>query len=162
MWVCDPPEGSIRSLPEHIYLYEPRHSSDRPLRHPPTGLKPRRNIIHRMTRPFSYIRIRSSRRLQTTQTITSVVFNTSRYGKYHERIHFAAPVSRAEAIEAVELWMNEPITEEYFAEVADDLYRRDRDFANCGLTLRGHCLGEARYIEILSVKNGVLTITCGS
>ena len=67
------------------------------------------------------------------------------------------------AIKAVESWMSQPIQEDFWNEVKDDLFHSgDFTFETKFHKIRGDCLTDAKFIEGVKVEDGVLTLTIGS
>jgi hypothetical protein len=96
--------------------------------------------------------------------ITSVEFDISRYGEFTESIIFDSPVSEKKAIEIVEAYLSEPLTEEYFNKIKSDMFHDDLPWEDAKQTYhcRGDCLTDARFLEDVDVTDGVLTLLIGS
>lgn len=92
------------------------------------------------------------------KVIRRVNFLISRYGKHEETINFKEPVSEASAIKAVEKWFNEPVTNDHWTRVQDDLFHSDREIYK----IRGDCLGDCIFIETMYIQQGELSFICGS
>lgn len=71
---------------------------------------------------FKYINWLNREYLTIPTNITIVIFDISRYGKYTHTINFFDPVSEKIAIEAVEQYLSEPLTKEYYLIIVDDLF----------------------------------------
>jgi hypothetical protein len=63
---------------------------------------------------FKYINCLDREYFITPFDITSVEFDISRYGKFTHTITFPDPVCEKEAIEKVEEYLSEPLTEKYY------------------------------------------------
>lgn len=95
----------------------------------------------------------------TDRVVSSVIFSISRYGMHEEQIRFKENVTIKHAIEEVEKFLSEPVDEQYFDRVKNDLFDNNMDWE--GLT-RGDLLSDARYMEGFIVKGGVLEFHIGS
>ena len=96
------------------------------------------------------------------RSITSVVFDVSRYGEYTYRIKFSRPVSEKRAIRKVESYLSKPLTEIYFNTVKDDLFfgpKTWNDAVNRKYLYRGQCLAGAIHLENVEIKNGMLSFS---
>ncbi len=106
------------------------------------------------------------RRAYDTQQrhIRAVEFDISRYGKHSRRIDFEQHVSEADAIHAVEAFLSEPLTQEYYESIKSDTFHRASwEEAQRCFTCRGDALTDARFIEVVDVdKQGVLRFGIGS
>lgn len=56
------------------------------------------------------------------KNVEIVKFDISRYGKYEQTIAFGTPVSEKKAIETVESHLSQPLTQEYFEKIKDDIF----------------------------------------
>jgi hypothetical protein len=96
-------------------------------------------------------------------TVTSVTFYISRYATYDHTIAFDAPVTEAVAIEAVEAYLSEPITEEFYQQIKDDLFHQyEWKEAQKYFECRGDCLTDCRFLERTTVNMGNLKFFIGS
>lgn len=82
------------------------------------------------------------------KVVTSISFPISPDRKMSKELKWTSPVSCDEAIKNVEAWFNEPLTEEYFNQLKDNLlYKRKWSHYNNGLYCRGSLLGGLRIIN---------------
>lgn len=97
--------------------------------------------------------------------VLSVKFNISRYGKYTKTLTFSRQISINNAIEKAEEYLSQPVTEEYYNEIRDDLFDnetweqvKDKNY------IRGDLLSDAIFLESASIsrKGGCVTLSCGS
>jgi hypothetical protein len=91
--------------------------------------------------------------------VVAVQFCIDRYGQHTKQLRFAEAKTEHDAIRAVEWYLSEAITPEYFAAIEDDLFP--------GTTLdelqtRGDCLGNCTFLESATLNEGVLTLSCDS
>lgn len=112
---------------------------------------------------FNYINCLDREYLTKPLNIKCVTFNISRYGQYTYTIEFPELVSEKEAIEKMEEYMSEPLTEEYYATIVDDLFHGEsweqaREWFKC----RGDCLTDCKFLESTTVEDGELTFFIGS
>ena len=96
--------------------------------------------------------------------IQSVLFNTSRYGKHHHVITFDELVTEKVAIEAVEAYLSEPLTEEYYNKIKEDTFHQiPWEEAKKEFRCRGATLTNSRFIEDTEVdEDGQLSFFVGS
>lgn len=101
---------------------------------------------------------------RTAENVTTVVFDISRYGKYTHYLLFKEPVNQQQAISKVEDFLSEPLTEEYYNQIKEDLFDDPMPFdeAKDNYENRGACLTDARFLEIANFDRGTLTLLCGS
>jgi hypothetical protein len=93
------------------------------------------------------------------KSVSSVIFDISRYGKHTHRIDFATPVSFINAVLEVERFLSAPLDDAYYNRVADDLFHNYRQYYN----IRGDCLGDRRFLEsVRELESGVIVLWCGS
>ncbi len=101
--------------------------------------------------------------------VTSVTFWISRGFDYSHTIHFINPVTEQAAVKRAELYLSQPLTEEYYERVRDDCDMGAvlDDFSYLGWLekrgdTRGSCLGNAHslYICDTGLCGGHLTLTC--
>ena len=96
------------------------------------------------------------------ETVKSIVFDISRYGKHTHRIDFDEPVYLNEAICKVESFLSLPLDDEYYEKVKDDLFCKRSDLRGY-LEVRGDCLGDCKYLEeVKEIEPNVVMIECGS
>ena len=112
---------------------------------------------------FKYINCLDREYSTNFYDITSVQFDISRYGKYTHKITFPQSVCEKEAIEKVEEYLSEPLTEEYYNNIVNDLFHEApweeaKDLFNC----RGQCLTDCKFLEDVEIDNGMLTFSMGS
>lgn len=98
------------------------------------------------------------------KNVNSVTFDISRYGKQTHTLHFKEPVAQHEAISAAERFLSEPLTEEYYNQIKDDLFNKEMSWEQAKIEYehRGACLTDARFLEFVELKDGTLTLFCGS
>jgi hypothetical protein len=96
------------------------------------------------------------------RSIRQVRFKISRYGAVEETIRFEQPATEREAVEAVEGFLSEPLTEEYYAAIKDDLaHELDWDRACRWFPCRGACM-ELRLLKRVTLDDGCLTFRVDS
>lgn len=92
-----------------------------------------------------------------------LVFEISRYGRHFHTLKLEPPRIVKNAIQLVEEYLNEPMTQEYFDTIKDDLFpgRTFRSF-----TVRGDALGDCRFLETIDseITEGGrrMKLVCGS
>lgn len=112
---------------------------------------------------FKYINCLDRKYLTNPRNINSVRFNISRYGAYNHTIEFPNLVCEKEAIEKVEKFLSEPLTEEYYNKIVDDLFHEmPWEEAKKHFTVRGNCLTDRKFLEDTQVINGQLMFFIGS
>ncbi len=96
--------------------------------------------------------------------VNSVKFNISRYGKFKETLTFNPAVSEKEAIEAVETYLSQPLTEEYFDRIKSDMFHDYLSWekAQEDYYCRGDCLTDSKFLERVYLKDGEMTFFIGS
>jgi len=121
-----------------------------------------------MTTPFKYMRddTGSEDFSYSNGKVLSVKFDISRYGKYKHTLVFPTQISVEDAIEKAEEYLSEPITEEYYNTVRDDLFCHEftwEDVKNKNYC-RGDLLSDAIFLESVNVsrRSGCVTLRCGS
>jgi len=93
------------------------------------------------------------------KSVSSIIFDISRYGKHTHRIDFPQPVAFIDAILEVERFLSAPLDDAYWNQVKDDLFHNDRRYYE----IRGDCLGDRRFLEsVREIEPGVVTFFCGS
>ena len=76
---------------------------------------------------------------------------------------FDPHVTVKHAVDAVERFLSEPLTEEYYQTVRHDTYGEEPwDTAKGFMHVRGHCLGDARRLEHIEVVGGQMSFFIGS
>lgn len=105
----------------------------------------------------------------TRKNVKQVTFAISRYYDVEHTIAFPKPTTEAQAIQAVELYLSQPITEDYFNQIKDNTVLGDdknKSWAEIqkkyAYQTRGDALGCAIELEGTKIKDGHLTFTCGS
>lgn len=88
--------------------------------------------------------------------VKSVTFNISRYGEFTKTIAFKEKQTQKDAIEQVEKYLSEPITESYLKKFNTALFNEEN------FKIKGELLGECKFLEDLEQKGNHLTIICGS
>jgi hypothetical protein len=88
-----------------------------------------------------------------------VTFDISRYGEHTHTIEFEERMSEDGAIKAVEEYLSEIATLEYYNAIKDDLYSEEFEE---GKYTRGDYLSDCTFLEQSSVDAGRLTLGCGS
>lgn len=112
---------------------------------------------------FKYINCLDREYLDQPQNINSVTFDISRYGQYFHTLEFSSPVSEKIAIEKVEEYLSAPLTEDYYNNIADDLFHGlPWEEAKEEFTCRGECLTDCKFLERTYIDNGNLTFSMGS
>lgn len=110
---------------------------------------------------FRYIIVNSN--FDSRRNVSKVIFNTSRYGKHQAVIEFGEPVTEIEAVQEAEKWLSQPLTEDHFELVKDDLFTIRPVWEGYKYSSRGTLLGSAIYLErIIRGDNGVITLRVGS
>ena len=102
--------------------------------------------------------------LTIPHNVKCVEFDISRYGQFTKSLTFDSPVSEKTAIEAVETYLSEPLTEDYFEMIKDDMFHNNLSWeqAKEDYKCRGDCLTDARFLEEVSIKNGIMSFFIGS
>ena len=113
---------------------------------------------------FRYNNCLSSVLARPVMNIHRVTFDISRYGKKTHTIHFKEPVAQHEAIRDAEEFLSQPLTEEYYNTIKNDLFDKAMpwEHAKGQYEHRGACLTDARFLEFVELINGTLTLFCGS
>jgi hypothetical protein len=88
--------------------------------------------------------------------VKEVTFSISRFRENWEHLKMPEKCTVKEAIEAAEEYLSMPLTREYF----DKNNKYDYDFNK--VAIRGDLLGGSTFLEVLRLKNGVLSLHCGS
>ena len=101
--------------------------------------------------------------------INSITFDISRFGKHKHTLKFPEPVPLYLAVEEVEDWLSEQITEEYFNKIKNDTHFKDFSYEEFmkrrGNTSpnKGEMIRDCIFLERINIdKNGNATIWCGS
>jgi len=94
---------------------------------------------------------------------THIKFDISRYGKHTHTLVFDKAMTINQAIKKAEEYLSEPLTEEYYNNIKDDLFNcegweEDKKYFKC----RGNCLTDAKFLENVTWHDGVPIIECGS
>lgn len=100
------------------------------------------------------------RSLSEREYISSIRFDISRYGKHQRKITFQQKVSEAVAINAVEEYLSESLTLDYYNIVKDDLFDEETPWDE--YEYRGDLLSSAIFLEELQRNGGEVTIITGS
>lgn len=101
----------------------------------------------------------------TKSCVRAVVFAVSRYAKYEHRIDFdEEEITEAAAIHAVEAYLSEPLTKEYYLRVRDDTFHRMTwNDAKEHFKYRGDVLTDYRFLEgVYLNKDGIMSFSIGS
>ena len=97
--------------------------------------------------------------------VTSLKFDVSRYGAVTHTLEFVEPVTKTVALEAIERYLSEPVDEDHFARVRNDLFDVTRyNNQNLSKYTRGDLLTDARFAEHFRCigGNGEYELECGS
>ena len=114
-------------------------------------------------RVFTYVNGLDREYNDKNKNITSVTFDISRYGSYTHTITFNVPVSEAVAIKAVETYLSESLTENYYQTIKDDLYHEyEWSDARGKYFCRGACLTDCRFLKMVSINNSNLQFFIGN
>ena len=99
----------------------------------------------------------------TPENVNSATFKISRYGKHQRTIKFLNPISEKEAIATVEEYLSQPLTEDYYNQICDDLFDSLSwiQARECFYS-RGECLTQCIFLEKTFIKGGNLTFFIGS
>lgn len=112
---------------------------------------------------FKYINCLDREYSDDPCNITSVEFDISRYGKYTHTLNFDKAISEKEVITKVEEYLSEPLTEEYYSQIVDDLFHGSSyEEIKEDFLCRGHCLTDCKFLESTCVTNGKLEFFIGS
>ena len=112
---------------------------------------------------FKYINCLDRKYRQILKNVSEVRFDISRYGEKQRSLKFDSPVSENDAILAVEKYLSEPLTEEYYDMIKDDLFHGySWDEAKACFTYRGDCLTDCIFLEKTEIIDGTLIFFCGS
>ena len=115
---------------------------------------------------FTYVNSLDREYNEEVLDVTSVTFYISRYASYEETINFDTPVSEATAIKAAEMYLSEPLTEDYYQAIKDDLFHEyewteaQREWTP--YIHRGKCLTDCYFLEAIELDNGSLRLMPGS
>lgn len=119
-----------------------------------------------MTDLFRYINSLEREYDDSEKIVRSVTFNTGRYGDNSHTIFFdAGCVTEKEAIEEVEQYLSQPLTETYYEKL-----RKDGDLFGSGapwveaseyMKIRCDCIGDARFLESIEGREALI-LHCGS
>lgn len=95
---------------------------------------------------------------------TDIRFDISRYGQYTHTIGFAIPISVRQAIKAVEEYLSEPLTQEYYDKIKDDLFCDGEEWeeAKKYFKCKGDCLTDCKFLEEILFDDTIAVICCGS
>ena len=96
--------------------------------------------------------------------IKKITFAVGRYGKHTHTITFVEKFTEEEAIEHVEAFLSKPLTDDYFNLLGDDFFASDIERARKNCRIRGDCLGDAFFLEIIDKleEEGSYEIVTGS
>lgn len=96
--------------------------------------------------------------------VRSVEFNISRHGKYTHVIAFPKFVTVKVAIKAVEAYLSEPLTRNYYESIKDDTFHEmEWEDAIKYFHCRGHALTDTKFLESTKIdKNGLLIFFIGT
>ena len=121
------------------------------------------SVLNQDKKRFKYINCLHREYSTNCHNINSVIFNISIYGKYSHMFEFPNLVCEKEAIEKVEEYLSEPLTEEYYNIIVDDLFHElPWEKAKMCFIVRGDCLTDCKFLEYTKVIDGKLTFTMGS
>ncbi len=117
--------------------------------------------------PFRYdMSLEGKRRPSERKYIKKVSFPISRYGDDFASLEFDKPVNEKQAIEAAEDYLSEPITEEYYESIRDNLSVKDLDFEQLeeeDFTTRGDLLVGLIFLESIDEEMpGEVVFSLGS
>lgn len=93
------------------------------------------------------------------EMVSGVFFNISRYGEWGMTMTFRKPMSVLRAIKYAESFLSKPMTEEYHAKYAST---EGLPFPFKEGQCRGYLLGDCRFLENITIEDGVATLSCGS
>jgi hypothetical protein len=124
------------------------------------GLNP--EVLDQHPKGFKYINCLGAYKT-TPKNITSVEFEISRYGQFTHTLEFTSPISEKEAIEKVEEYLSQALTEDYYNMIVNDLFHEyqweeAREYFSC----RGDCLTDCKFLERTYIDNGRMTFFIGS
>ena len=94
--------------------------------------------------------------------VNSVTFSISRYSKYMETLHFDTFLTVKQAVERVEDYLSEPLTQEYYEKIQDDSFINTWDEAKKEYKTRGDALSGAIFLEECDVYDNELSFSIGS
>lgn len=100
--------------------------------------------------------------------VRKITFDIGRYGECRKTILFDELVTEKTAIEAIEQYLSEPMTEDYYNVLflAGDLFcGGDRwEVSKSWMKVRGDCLGDCKFLEDIDPIDGKehFEIWCGS
>ena len=108
--------------------------------------------------PFKYINCMSS--ICLDENISSVVFDISRGGKYTHTIYFEKALAETHAIAAAEKFLSQPLTEDYYNAIKDDLLNDDMPWEEAQFEYehRGACLKDCYFLENATYHHSTLTL----
>lgn len=122
-----------------------------------------KSSVNNCSNLFKYTNCLDEKTVPKGKIVTKVQFDISRFCKYQHSITFNEPVSVHTAIESVEKYLSEPLTEEYYESIKDDTFHNaDWEDAKMIFHCRGAVLTDAVFLETVNVKNGLLTFFIGS
>lgn len=113
---------------------------------------------------FRYINCLGREYFTNLNFVESVEFDISRHGNFTKTLKFDVPVSEKTAIELINKYLSRPLTEKYFNKIKEDTLYDDcswdevKEHYKC----RGDCLSDARFLEGIHIKNGVMSFFIGS
>jgi hypothetical protein len=86
------------------------------------------------------------------EIVKSARFDIGCYGKRERVLNFTAPVTQNDAVEWIEDFLSEPLTQEYYEEIrTDTFYAYPWDIAKNLFKYRGDIMADAIFIEGISV-----------
>ena len=95
--------------------------------------------------------------------VNAVKFCISRDWRVWRTLRFRVPMTRMEAVIQAERYLSKPLDRVYFQHIEKHSFMYNNWKEARGLyTIRGDALSDARFLEVLNVNNGVLTIETGS
>ena len=121
--------------------------------------------------PFKYIVSLDRNYDYKKRKILSIKFPTSEYAQgmhnenHYQTIIFDSPKTEPEAIKAIEEYLNEPMTEEYFntkVKDGDGHHFENWEKAKKLYKVRGDCIENHRFLEEMYYDSHQVTISCGS
>lgn len=112
---------------------------------------------------FRYVNCLGREYDDTVARVGSLSFEVSRYGKFCITHVFTTPVTEKRAVEAAEMYLSQPLTEDYYARIQHDTFHRlPWAEAKDAFACRGAVLTDARFLEVMRMTGDQLSLITGS
>jgi hypothetical protein len=110
---------------------------------------------------FKYTNVLRTHYDDVYKIVKIVRFEINRFPSCSHHITFDELVTVKTAIEKVESYLSQPLTQDYIDKIARGGDAHDLDFI-MSCKYRGQCLSDAKFLAVMSIKYGVLTFSCDS